>query len=97
MLTSSDGEGRLIVGKAGCTAVGELIRCLPYDATLLQHGATAHIALVAGNVWFNPTKDAQQITNSSERLPSRGILASLHTKMGTYAQLTGVVDEVDKK
>lgn len=35
-ITSSDGNGTLVIGKAACTQVGALIRCLPYDATLEQ-------------------------------------------------------------
>ena len=37
-ITSSDGQGTLVFGKAACTKVGELLRCIPYDATLEQHG-----------------------------------------------------------
>lgn len=58
-ITSHDGKGTLLIGKAACTKVAELIRCLPYDATLEQGGGTARIALQTGTVWLNPT-DARQ-------------------------------------
>src|SRR5579883_422697 len=37
-ITSPDGRGMLVLGKAACTKTGELVRCIPYDATLYQYG-----------------------------------------------------------
>jgi hypothetical protein len=85
-----------VIGKASCTKVGELLRCLPYDATLDQYGDTYHIALAAGTVWLNPTKEAQSLPYSSARLQPRGVLMSVRTKAGTYVSLSGTVDEVVK-
>jgi hypothetical protein len=95
-LVSSDGQGMLILGKAACTKVDELIRCLPYDATLQQHGKTFHIALKSGTVWINPTSADQPLSYSSTRLPPRGVLLSIQTKGGTYVSLSGTIDEVQK-
>ena len=95
-ITSSDGNGTLVVGKAACTKVGELIRCLPYDATLQQYGDSYHVALTSGTVWLNPTKTKQPLSHSSAFLPPRGVLMSIHTKAGTYVSLTGTVDEVQR-
>lgn len=95
-ITSSDGEGTIVLGKAACTKVGELLRCLPYDATLEQHGQTTHVPLQSGTVWLNPSNANQQLTYSSTQLPPRGVLLSIQTKGGTYVTLTGVVDRVQK-
>jgi hypothetical protein len=95
-ITSSDGQGTLVLGKAACTKVGELLRCLPYDATLLQYGQKVHIRLQSGTVWLNPTQTAQQLTYSSAHLPPRGVMLLVKTRAGTILSLTGLVDEVVK-
>ena len=95
-LISADGRGRIVLGKAGCTKVGELLRCTAYDATLDQYGRSRHIPLITGTVWLNPTNSKQQMTYSSQQLAPRGILGSFETKRGTYVSLTGTVDEVEK-
>ncbi len=95
-ITSSDGEGTIVLGKAACTKVGELLRCLPYDATLEQHGQTTHVPLQSGTVWINPSNVNQQLTYSSTQLPPHGVLLSIQTKAGTYVSLTGVVDRMQK-
>ena len=92
-LVSSDGKGRLVIGKAGCTKIGELVRCTPYDATLEQAGKSVPIRLKSGTVWFNDTAQKQQLTYSSQELPPRGVLVSLRTMNGTYLSLTGTVDQ----
>jgi len=96
VLTSSDGKGTLVFGRASCTKVGELLQCLEYDATLFQNGERMHIALKNGTVWYNPSKTTQTLSHSSTQLPYRGILMSAESKKGTYVSLTGVVDEVIK-
>jgi hypothetical protein len=93
-LTSSDGQGTLVLGKAACTKVGELVRCLPYDATLYQNGEKRHITLESGTVWLNPTHTKQPLSLSSAQLPPHGVLMSVHTKAGTYVSLSGTVDEM---
>ncbi|MBV8531309.1 MAG: hypothetical protein JO104_08315, partial [Candidatus Eremiobacteraeota bacterium] len=95
-ITSSDGRGTLVLGKAACTKVGDLLRCLPYDATLFQNGQKVHIPLQSGTVWLNPSSTTQPLANSSTQLPPRGVLLAVKTKRGTYVTLTGVVDEVQK-
>jgi len=95
-ITSSDGEGTLVFGKAACTKVGELLRCIPYDATLEQHGQSTHVPLKYGTVWINPSPATQQLTYSSTQLPPRGVLLSIQTKAGTYVSLTGVIDRIQK-
>ena len=96
MLTSADGVGTLVIGKAACSRIDELVRCLPYDATLHQYGETTHIRLSSGTVWLNPTQTKQTLSHSSAQLPPRGVLMSVHTHGGTYVSLSGIVDEVYK-
>ena len=95
-LTSSDGAGMLVLGKAACTKIGELLRCLPYDATLFQYGQKIHVPLQSGTVWINPTAETQPLTHSSAHLPPRGVMLLITTKAGTIVSLTGRVDEVVK-
>ena len=95
-LTSADGRGMLVFGKAACTKVGELVECLPYDATLFQNGENFHIRLQSGTVWFNPSSASQRLSNSSAQLPPRGVELAVKTLRGTYVTLTGIVDEVQK-
>lgn len=95
-ITSSDGKGTLVLGKAACTKIAELVRCIPYDATLEQRGRAMHIPLQSGTVWINPSKTRQQLSHSSTQLPPRGVLLSLRTKKGTYVSLTGVIDKVQR-
>lgn len=95
-LTSSDGKGTLVFGRASCTKVGELLECLAYDATLFQNGEKTHVPLKYGTVWFNPSATMQTLSNSSTQLPHHGILLTAESKRGTYVSLTGVVDEVSK-
>ena len=95
-ITSSDGKGTLVLGKAACTKVDELIQCLPYDATLFQNGRLFHIRLQSGTVWLNPSNAPQRLTHSSTELPPRGVQLAVTTIRGTYVTMTGVVDEVHK-
>jgi hypothetical protein len=96
-VTSADGKGTVVFGKAACTRVGELIRCFPYDAMLFQNGQQLHIVLRAGGtVWLNPSHTTQQLSQSSTKLPPRGVLLAVETRRGTYVTLTGTVDEVHR-
>jgi hypothetical protein len=95
-LTSNDGKGTVVIGKAACSKVGELISCLPYDATLEQNGSEARIALQGGTVLVNPTATRQPLSLSSQSLPSHGVLMAVKTKSGTYVSLTGTIDEVKR-
>jgi hypothetical protein len=95
-ITSSDGKGTVVISKAACSRVGELLRCLPYDATLEQFGKATHIALASGTVWLNPSQTKQQLSHSSAQLPPRGVLLAVKTKRGIYLSLTGTVDKVAK-
>ncbi len=93
-ITSADGQGTVVLGKASCTKVGELLRCLTYDATLFQNGDRLHIPLRSGTVWLNPTHDYQPMSHSSAEIPPRGVLLAVKTRRGTEVTMTGTVDEV---
>lgn len=95
-LTSSDGKGTVVIGKASCTKIGELVKCIPWDATLFQNGNKVHIALQSGTVWLNPSATYQALSDSSTQLPPHGVMMAVRTKRGTYVTLTGVVDEVHR-
>lgn len=95
-VTSSDGKGTVVFGKASCTKVGELVRCLPWDATLFQNGGKVHIALQSGTVWLNPTSDYQMLSDSTEKIAPHGVLLAVRTKRGTEVTLAGTVDEVHR-
>jgi hypothetical protein len=95
-LTTSDGLGTFVIGKAACTKAGVLVKCLPYDATLFQNGEKKRIALRSGTVWLNPTPSKQLLPFSSAQIRPHGVLVSLTSKAGTYVSLTGTVDEVQK-
>jgi len=96
MVTSADGKGTLIIDKAACSYVGELQMCLPYDAKLKQGGTTSPIHIQKGTAYVNLTGTDQPLQYSSMRLPPRGILFSMTTKIGTIVNLTGVIDEISK-
>lgn len=95
-MTSSDGQGTVILSHAACSAVGDLLRCLPDSATLEQHGSTYTIALKDGTVWFNRSQTTAQLPLSSTQLPPHGVLLSFSTPKGTYVSLSGTVDSVTK-
>jgi hypothetical protein len=95
-ITSSDGKGTLVISRAACSAVGNLMRCLPYSAVLNQNGTTRPIAIAYGSAWFNTSNANQHLPYSSAQLPPRGVLLSLQTKRGTYVTLDGIVDEQKK-
>ena len=95
-LISSDGKGEIVIGKAGCTQVGELLRCTAYDATLDQVGNSLQMPIRSGTIWLNPTAVAHPMTHSSAPLQPHGVLISMYTSAGTYISATGTYDELQK-
>jgi hypothetical protein len=96
-VTTAAGDGTLVIGKDACGAVGKLLKCLPYDATLYQNGGKFHIALKpGGTVWLNPTSSKQPLPHSGAGLAAHGVLMSITSKKGTYVSLTGTIDEIRK-
>lgn len=95
-LTTSDGVGTLYVGRAACTAVGQLIKCAPYDATYIAHDVSTHIVLIDGNAWLNPSQKAQSIPDSNRKLAAHGVTLTMRTKAGTTVTLSGTADVIGK-
>jgi hypothetical protein len=95
-VTTANGDGTLVVGKDACEAIGKLLKCLPYDATLYQNGGKFHIPLKGGTVWLNPTSSKQPLPFSGAGLAPHGVLVSITSKKDTYVSLTGTIDEMRK-
>lgn len=95
-ITSNDRVGTLVISKSSCTGFDKLVRCLPYTAVLEQRGAKRNLQIENGSAWFNRSKTAQTLPQSSTKLPPHGVLMTLKTKAGTFLSLTGTVDEMVK-
>lgn len=96
LVTTADGQGTLVIGKAACTRENDLIKCLPYDATLYQNGGKFRVRLSSGTVWLNPTATTQPLSLSSMHLQPHGVLMSVTTAKGTYVSLDGTIDGVKR-
>ena len=96
LITTSDGKGTLIIDKAACSYVGDLLTCLPTSIQLKQNGTVSPINISKGTVYANLTGQSQPLSNSSMRLPPNGILFSVTTKLGTIINVMGVIDTVTK-
>jgi hypothetical protein len=95
-LTTADGKGTLIITKAACSYLGEIQRCLPYAATLVQNGVVSPLDFQSGTAYYNPTEQTQDLPLSSVRIPHRGLVMAFQTKRGTYVSVTGTLDKVTK-
>jgi hypothetical protein len=95
-LTTSDGVGTLYIGKAACTAIGQLLKCVPYDATYIAHDVSTHIELTDGTAWLNPSKKQQLIPDSNRKLAPLGVVMTMRSKAGTTVTLSGTADVVSK-
>jgi len=94
-LRSADRKGVLKIVNGACSFMGAVQRCLPYAVALIQDGKTRQIAISHGTVFLNLSNAAQRLTNSSEELAPRTILALWRTVRGTYVTIKGKLDEVD--
>jgi hypothetical protein len=91
-ITSDDRRGTLVVGKAACSYVGELERCLPYNIVLDQDGKKRAIAFSRGTEYLNRTGSLQRLPFSSRQVPPHGLLLLVLTAHGTYITISGTVD-----
>jgi hypothetical protein len=91
-ITSADRRGTLTVGKAACSYLGELERCLPYSIVLDQDGRKHSIAVQRGTEYLNRTATLQPLPYSSRHMPPHGLLLLLLTARGTYITVSGTVD-----
>jgi hypothetical protein len=80
-LESSDRKRTLITGKADCTQVNHLLRCIVYDATLNELGGAHHLDLRSGTLWLDLSAKPH------------GARLSLQTKAGTTVSANGTLDE----
>ncbi len=91
---SKDHKGVLVIDRAACSYVGELLRCLPTSFQLVQTGQTKTIQLINGLLYANLTDAPQQMTLSSTQMQAHHILVTLHTLRGTYITVRGQIDEI---
>jgi hypothetical protein len=91
-MTTEDGKGTLIVTKAACSFVGDLMRCLPDQLVLDQGGSEQPLDFQNGTFYYNNTSTKQQLPLSSTQVPPNGVLGLLVTKKGTIIAINGVVD-----
>jgi hypothetical protein len=95
-IASVDGKGTLVVGKAACSYIGDLERCLPYRIVLDQFGKKRPIDFRRGVEYMNLTDAAQKLPRSSHTVPPHGMLLFLVTTHGTYITVRGTIDEVSE-
>ncbi len=91
-LTTADGEGTLIVDRAACSYVGEMLRCLPIDMKLDQGGGMRPLDFQRGTAYLNLTDQTAQLPQSSQQVPPHSIVMSLTTRIGTIVNVTGAID-----
>lgn len=95
-VTSEDGRGTLIINRAACTYQGQLMVCLPTNATLVQAGETSPLDFKSGTVYLNDTDDFQPMPRTTTKVPPHSIVLSFSTKRGTYVSVRGRIDKVVK-
>ena len=95
-ITTVDGKGTLVISKAACAYQGNIMVCLPTAVTLVQAGETKPLDLTTGTMYINGTDDKQQLSLSSMQLPPHSLLFTFSTKRGTYVNLSGTIDKVNK-
>ena len=93
-ITTADKKGTLIIDKAACSYVGEVMRCLPNSMSLDQGGGLHPLDFQRGTVYLNATDDRQPLPLTSKQLPPRGIMLSLTTRIGTIVDVTGTIDVI---
>lgn len=93
-IATSDGRGTLVISRAACSYVGELLHCLPYSITLYQNGRYLPLQFDTGSVYFNRTSRVQRIPNSSGTIAPNGMVLFARTRIGTRLSVTGKMDEV---
>jgi hypothetical protein len=91
---SKDRKGTLVVDRAACSYVGELLRCLPTSFQLVQSDQTKTIQLINGLIYLNLTDQPQQMSFSSKHIQPRDIVLTLQTMHGTYINVRGQIDEI---
>lgn len=91
---SKDQKGVLVINRAACSYVGELLRCLPTSFQLVQSGDTKTIDLIDGLVYVNMTDQPQPMKNPAMQMRPRDLWLTLHTMRGTAITIHGHIDEM---
>jgi hypothetical protein len=91
---SKDQKGVMVIDRAACSYVGDLIRCLPTSFRLEQTGQTKTIDLVDGLIYANLTGTPQQMTLSSKQMQPKSLMLQLQTLHGTYISVRGQIDVI---
>jgi hypothetical protein len=91
---SKDRKGVLVIDRAACSYVGELLRCLPTSFQLEQSGQTKTIQLIDGLVYVNMTDQSQPMKNPAMQMKPRDLMLMLHTARGTAITIRGHIDEM---
>jgi hypothetical protein len=92
-ITSPDGRDTLIVDGAACSYVGDLQRCLLGNVTIKHKDGTTHpIAFDQGTIYLNLTAEKHTLPLSSREVPANGLVFAMHTRRGTFINVTGTFD-----
>src|SRR5271165_3580828 len=91
-LTSGDGSGTLAVQRAACSYQGDLLVCLPSNATLIQGGSVTALNPTKGAVVVNLTTAAHVASGTSTTVPPRSVVFSMVTSRGTIVKGSGHID-----
>jgi len=84
----------LEVTTGACSFVRDVQRCLPFMATLRQHGKTHQIALEHGTVFMNLTDAVQHLPRSKRGAgPASGAGPAAYDARN-YVSVKGTLDEV---
>jgi hypothetical protein len=95
-ITSADKQGTIIIDRAACFDLGNVIRCLADQLSLVQGGKNQQLDLHYGTVYLNKTDAKQPLPHTSQQLSPNGIMLSLVTKIGTVVNVTGTIDKWNK-
>jgi hypothetical protein len=95
-VTSPDGKGTMIIYRAACSYMGQVMMCLPTGVSLVQNGGVSPIKLSSGTVYANLTGEAHNLAMSSTKVPAHSILMALKTQRGTYITVSGAIDKETK-
>jgi hypothetical protein len=95
-MMTQDKQGTIVITDGACSLIDAIMRCLPYNFMLEQHGETNALDFDYGTIYYNPTTSKQQLRHSSTQLPADGILGSFRSTRGTYVSVSGTLDSVER-
>jgi hypothetical protein len=95
-LTSPDGKGVLAISIVGCEKTGSVHRCLPGGAEYRENGVVRALNITGGTLYFNMTKQKQQLALSSTDVPAGGVVFALHTAHNTFVSASAKIEGLNK-